>query len=78
MNDSVPKVIGFFLVRQSQDTLQMVLFNELNRDSIYDHLGEPKEVEEQRKRLQGRINTLQKSMRALKKDPTVSRIIDDL
>jgi hypothetical protein len=71
-------VIGFFLVRQSQDTLQMVLFNELNRDSIYDHLGEPKEVEEQRKRLQGRINTLQKSMRALKKDPTVSRIIDDL
>ena len=42
LNDSVPKVIGFFLVRQSQDTLQMVLFNEMNRDSIYDSLGEPK------------------------------------
>ena len=56
----------------------MVLFNELNRDSIYDQLGEPKEVEEQRKRLQNRINTLQKSMRALKKDPTVARIVDDI
>ena len=44
LNDTVPKIIGFFLVRQSQDTLQMVLFNEVNRDAIYDHLGEPKEV----------------------------------
>lgn len=31
LNDSVPKIIGFFLVKQSQDTLQMILFNELNR-----------------------------------------------
>jgi hypothetical protein len=42
LNDSVPKIIGFFLVKQSQDTLQMVLFNELNRDNIYEGLGEPK------------------------------------
>lgn len=27
LNDSVPKIVGFFLVRQSQETLQMVLFN---------------------------------------------------
>lgn len=31
LNDSIPKVIGFFLVKQSQETLQMVLFNELNQ-----------------------------------------------
>lgn len=31
LNDTVPKIIGFFLVKQSQDTLQMVLFNELNQ-----------------------------------------------
>lgn len=42
LNDSVPKIIGFFLVKQSQDTLQMVLFNELNRESIFESLGEPK------------------------------------
>lgn len=35
LNDSVPKIIGFFLVKQSQDTLQMILFNELNRESIF-------------------------------------------
>ena len=44
LNDSVPKIIGYFLVRQSQDTLQMVLFNELNHESIFESLGEPKEV----------------------------------
>lgn len=27
LNDSVPKIVGYFLVRQSQETLQMVLFN---------------------------------------------------
>jgi len=42
LNDSVPKIIGFFLVKQSQDTLQMILFNELNRESIFESLGEPK------------------------------------
>jgi hypothetical protein len=39
LNDSVPKVIGFFLVKQSQETLQMVLFNELNTESIFEALG---------------------------------------
>lgn len=45
LNDSVPKIVGFFLVKQSQETLQMVLFNELNHESIFESLGEPKEVE---------------------------------
>lgn len=31
LNDSIPKIIGFFLVKSSQETLQMVLFNELNQ-----------------------------------------------
>jgi hypothetical protein len=54
----------------------MVLFNELNHESIVESLGEPKEVEEQRKRLDGRIQTLQRSLRALMKDPTVCKIIE--
>ena len=45
LNDSVPKIVGYFLVKQSQETLQMVLFNELNHESIFESLGEPKEVE---------------------------------
>ncbi len=77
LNDSIPKIIGFFLVKQSQETLQMVLFNELNQESIFEALGEPKEVEEKRKRINARIQTLNKSYKALKKDPTVSRLLDD-
>jgi hypothetical protein len=76
LNDSVPKIIGFFLVRQSQETLQMVLFNELNQESIFESLGEPKEVEEKRRRINARIQTLQKSFKALKKDPTVAKLLD--
>lgn len=77
LNDSVPKIIGFFLVRQSQETLQMVLFNELNRESIFESLGEPKEVEEKRRQINARITTLNKSYKALKKDPTVNRLLGD-
>jgi hypothetical protein len=44
LNDTVPKIIGYFLVKQSQDILQMVLFNELNQEQIFETLGEPKEV----------------------------------
>lgn len=55
----------------------MVLFNELNHESIVEGLGEPKEIEEQRRRLDGRIQTLQKSLKALMKDPTVSKIIEE-
>jgi hypothetical protein len=42
LNDSVPKIIGFFLVRQSQETLQMVLYNELNHESIFETLVSPR------------------------------------
>lgn len=77
LNDSVPKIVGYFLVRQSQETLQMVLYNELNHEAIFESLGEPKEVEDKRKQINARINTLNKSYKALKKDPTVTRLMDD-
>lgn len=64
-------------MRQSQETLQMVLYNELNHESIFETLGEPKEVEEKRRQITLRINTLNKSYKALKKDPTVSKLLDD-
>ena len=53
----------------------MVLFNELNHESIFQSLGQPKEVEEKRRQITARINTLNKSYKALKKDPTVSRLM---
>lgn len=54
----------------------MVLFNELNQEQIFESLGEPKEVEEMRRRISDRIKTLQKSLKALRKDPTVSSMIE--
>lgn len=55
----------------------MVLFNELNQESIFESLGEPKEIEQQRKRITARIQTLQKSLKALKRDSIVTKIMED-
>lgn len=55
----------------------MVLYNELNHESIFESLGEPKEVEQKRRQITARINTLNKSYKALKKDPTVSKLIEE-
>jgi hypothetical protein len=49
LNDSVPKTIGYFLIKQSQDSLQMLLYNEIaTKSSVIDSLGEEKDVQIQR------------------------------
>lgn len=41
LNDSIPKAIGFFLVKQSQEQLQMLLYNDvISREAIIETLGE--------------------------------------
>jgi hypothetical protein len=47
VRDTIPKLIGYFLVRMSQDKLQAELYQKINEDeSILDTLGEPKHHEE--------------------------------
>lgn len=42
VKDSVPKAIGFFLVRKSQDQLQFDMYNQVNNNqSLAGALGEP-------------------------------------
>jgi hypothetical protein len=52
VKDSVPKAIGYFLVKKSQEVLQFELYNNVNSNpALTEAMGEPKSVTERRKAL---------------------------
>lgn len=73
MRDTIPKMIGYFLVRMSQNKLQFELYNKINNNSaIADSLGEPKAITERRATLTGVIKTLNDSLKVLQRDPDIT------
>jgi len=72
VRDSVPKTIGFFLVRELQEKLQFELYNELNEaEKLRDLLGEPPHIVEERKTLVAQMKTFKKASQVLQKDPNI-------
>jgi hypothetical protein len=70
VRDTIPKQIGFFLVRKSQDMLQTDLYMRINANQqIADALGEPKQITERRNTLNNLIKTLGDSVKVLTRDP---------
>ena len=66
VRETVPKLIGHFLVRMSQEKLQSELQTRINdNDKILESLGEPKNITERRKMLQDIIKTLKASLKLL-------------
>jgi len=64
--DSIPKAIGFFLVRSSQQRLQFELYKAINENKMLtDSLGEPQRVTERRKQLNELRDTLNNSLKVL-------------
>lgn len=75
VRDSVPKAIGFYLVRAVQDKLQFELLNALNqKDRLAELLGEPPHIMEERKTLTNQLQVLQKASAVLTRDPTLAAI----
>eukprot|EP00932_Pfiesteria_piscicida_P002885 SRR837773.12804.p1 GENE.SRR837773.12804~~SRR837773.12804.p1 ORF type:complete len:806 (+),score=265.56 SRR837773.12804:59-2476(+) len=75
VRDSVPKAIGFYLVRAVQDKLQFELLNALNqRERLAELLGEPPHIMEERKTLSNQLQVLQKASAVLTRDPTLAAI----
>lgn len=70
VRDSIPKAIGFFLVRKSQDSLQFELYNQVNSNkALSSTLGEPARITERRKALSEVLQTLKNSLKVLQRDP---------
>ena len=70
VRETIPKLIGYFLVRMSQEKLQVELYQKINEnESILDSLGEPKHITERRRTLTEIIKTLRESLKVLQRDP---------
>lgn len=70
VRDSIPKAIGFFLVRKSQEALQLELYKEVNTNPQFtEALGEPARITERRKALSTVLETLKKATKVLQRDP---------
>ena len=73
VRETVPKIIGHFLVRMSQDNLQAELQTKINdNEAILESLGEPKNITERRKMLNGMIESLKASLKLLQRDPDIT------
>ena len=70
VRETIPKLIGYFLVRMSQEKLQAELYQKINEnESILESLGEPKHITERRRTLTEIIKTLRESLKVLQRDP---------
>jgi len=70
VRDSIPKAIGYFLVRMSQDKLQFELYRQVNQNkNLTTTLGEPRNITERRKALSDVLATLKNSLKVLQRDP---------
>merc|ERR1719158_1744024 len=70
IRDTVPKAIGFYLVRSVQDKLQFELLNVMNKkDRLDELLGEPPHIREERKTLSSQLRVLETANGVLTRDP---------
>lgn len=73
VRDTIPKQIGFFLVRKSQDALQNDLYMRISKNpNIIQALGEPKQITERRMVLNQLCETLDNSIKVLTRDPEIT------
>jgi hypothetical protein len=73
VRDTIPKSIGYFLVKQSQERLQFELYAQINKnEQLTKSLGEPERVAEERKSLNATLETLKKALKVLQRDPDIT------
>lgn len=75
VRDAIPKTIGYFLVKSSQDRLQFELYAQINKNEAFTkQLGEPERVAEERKSLNTTLDTLKKALKVLQRDPDITNV----
>lgn len=69
LREIVPKNIGFFLVRESQEKMQYSLYNELlKNEALIESLSEPPEVTAQRETAKKTLEVLNKARRIIRRE----------
>lgn len=77
IRDTVPRLIGHFLVRVVQNKMQIELFKRLNQmfEAVDRSMGEPIGIIQERKALTAQVETLRKADRVLTRDPEITTMI---
>ena len=76
LRDSIPKVMGNFLVKEIEENMQLKLYNKLyNAREMTDLLSEPESVAERRKELNNMIKVMRNAQKILRRDPDLMTVM---
>jgi len=76
LRDSIPKVMGNFLVKEIEENMQLKLYNKLyNAREMTDLLSEPESIAERRKELNDMIKVMRNAQKIIRRDPDLMTVM---
>ena len=76
LRDSIPKIMGNYLVKEIEENMQLKLYNKLyNAREMTDLLSEPESVAERRKELNDTIKVMRNAQKILRRDPDLMTVM---
>ena len=76
LRDSIPKIMGNYLVKEIEENMQLKLYNKLyNARELTDLLSEPESVAERRKELNDMIKVMRNAQKILRRDPDLMSVM---
>ena len=77
LRDSIPKIMGNYLVKEIQENMQLKLYNKLyNAREMTDLLSEPESVAERRKELNALIKVMRNAQKIIRRDPDLMTVME--
>ena len=76
LRDSIPKIMGNYLVKEIEENMQLKLYNKLyNAREMTDLLSEPESIAERRKELNDMIKVMKNAQKILRRDPDLMTVM---
>jgi len=76
LRDSIPKIMGNYLVKEIEENMQLKLYNKLyNAREMTDLLSEPESVAERRKELNDMIKVMKNAQKIIRRDPDLMSVM---